>query len=233
MSGKRIAFTGASGSGKTTLAKGLSRELGIPMLSLSTRGYAKEHWGFDNPYDVDNACSEVYHEIYNNGVKADKPAEECRVYAAAVSMNRAKEGTSLRAEFQRGLLQEKMDLEVRYASAGRGFISDRSVLDVLVYSMMHCPEAVTREVYFRCLNHTDKYTHLLYTPRCEFHNPEDDGVRKTDSGYHFVFETILDKVLSDGTHYFMRFDDTFRYTRVLGGNSKEQRLQHALDLVKS
>jgi AAA domain len=109
-----------------------------------------------------------------------------------------------REEFQQRLFLDKNNWELRNGN----FVTDRTTLDNLTYSMMHDTRGVLpqREVtdpdvffakYWIAMRN---YTHVFFCPMAAYYNTSDDPIRKKDLRYNMTFERILHGLLIESRH---------------------------------
>lgn len=120
-----------------------------------------------------------------------------------------------RKEFQEKLQAKKMKWEQdnlhEYGREGfvKGFVTDRTTLDELAYTIMHAHEAVTEGYLENALVHMKRYTHVFFCPISAFHDVGDDPTRKKDPTYHRVFEMVLEGLIENAAYpgSFVRLSD--------------------------
>lgn len=96
-----------------------------------------------------------------------------------------------RAKFQRTLFQRKEEWEAEFDE----FVTDRTVLDNLAYTLLHDPESLPDaqlDNYFEAMT---RYTHVAFLPIASFQQLGDDPARKKSRSYHLAFECILETLL--------------------------------------
>ena len=96
-----------------------------------------------------------------------------------------------RAEFQKKLLEAKLDWEVL---ADR-FVTDRTPFDVIAYAGLHCSQSVDGGMIWRAVEGMRRYTHVFFCPMAAVFRPGDDPARLKDRAYHELFEALLDGLL--------------------------------------
>jgi hypothetical protein len=94
-----------------------------------------------------------------------------------------------RAEFQRRLLTEKLEWEA--AHEGSGFVTDRTCLDNLVYTILHDVHSVDGKALDDVHVGMSRYTHVLFCPMDSFFKLDGDQARVASPTYHRVFEEVL------------------------------------------
>lgn len=93
-----------------------------------------------------------------------------------------------RTEFQNRLMEDKASWE---ASRDK-FITDRTHLDNLVYSIMHnCVQTVTLDFINKASNYTKNYTHVVFFPLDSFINVAEDKCRLNNIEYQKTYEYLL------------------------------------------
>lgn len=93
-----------------------------------------------------------------------------------------------RAEFQKRLLAAKIEWE----ASRNEFVTDRSTLDNLVYSMLHDVHSIDADFYECVIDwNRSRYTHVLYCPFDVFCKPDGDPNRVQDLTYHACFDGAL------------------------------------------
>lgn len=96
-----------------------------------------------------------------------------------------------RAEFQRRLVTEKTKWESEHAS----FVTDRTTLDNIVYTMFHDVHAIDAELLDAAVQGLRRYTHIIYCPVASFCNPGDDPHRVKDPTYHDLYDIVIKAML--------------------------------------
>lgn len=92
-----------------------------------------------------------------------------------------------RAEFQRRLVTEKRAWE----DAHDRFVTDRTTLDNLAYTMLHDVHAVDAALLDQVVAGLTRYTHVIYCPSKVFCNPAGDPARVPDLTYHHLYDAAL------------------------------------------
>lgn len=104
-----------------------------------------------------------------------------------------------RAEFQRRLVTEKC----RWESETPAFVSDRTTMDNLVYTMLHDVRSIDQELLQDAITGLGRYTHIFYCPVNVFCRPGDDNARVKEMVYHTLYDTtvkaMVDKHISTKT----------------------------------
>lgn len=100
-----------------------------------------------------------------------------------------------RKEFQHLLFQKKSSWEKERSF----FITDRTHLDNLIYSVMHdCVRTATPKFIKKVMEATGKNYDLIFVFRSEdFINTGEDKQRVHDIEYHQTFEFLMDRFMSD------------------------------------
>lgn len=123
-------------------------------------------------------------------------------YASPYDVDAA--GPGVRAEFQRMLFLEKRAWEADHES----FITDRTCLDNLAYTMLHCPDAILDGQVQEYAEATGRYTHVFYLPLRVHQDLAGDPARKRGEAYHEAYDALLYGLLEryvsgdDGAAYF-------------------------------
>lgn len=93
-----------------------------------------------------------------------------------------------RAEFQRRLVREKRAWE----DAQPAFVTDRTTLDNLAYTMFHDIGTVDEALYDEVVGGIHRYTHIIYCPVEVFCNPGSDPSRVKDMTYHKLYDAVIE-----------------------------------------
>lgn len=97
---------------------------------------------------------------------------------------------------QRGAFQRRLQLEkATWEDERASFVTDRTFLDEMAYTMMHDVSAVTAAYYATAERGMARYTHVFVCPIDVFQKVGDDPHRKKDPTYHRLFECALDGLL--------------------------------------
>lgn len=96
-----------------------------------------------------------------------------------------------RKEFQHRLMKSKIEWE----NNNSHFITDRTTIDVLSYTMIHDIYAVDRDFLNNAIRGYDRYTHVFFCPVSEFCNVGNDPARVHSGVYHEVYEAAMLGVL--------------------------------------
>lgn len=96
-----------------------------------------------------------------------------------------------RAEFQRRLIADKLAWETAHES----FVTDRTPLDNITYTVMHDHKAIDDALLTAAVNATCGYTHVIRCTMETFFAPGDDPARVTERTYHELYECVLDGLL--------------------------------------
>lgn len=112
--------------------------------------------------------------------------------SVAASMNLSSpydaDAFGLRAEFQKKLFLDKTNWEKENES----FITDRTHLDNLVYSIMHdCVKTVGVEYIEQTVLLTKQYTHIVFFPLDVFIKTDSDTARLNNIEYQKTYEYLL------------------------------------------
>lgn len=97
-----------------------------------------------------------------------------------------------RAEFQLRLQANKIAWETERDA----FITDRTPLDELVYTMLHGVASIDEAFLRRVIEHTKRYTHVVYCPVEVFCNVGTDPARLSHMTYQHLFDAALRGALS-------------------------------------
>lgn len=92
-----------------------------------------------------------------------------------------------RSEFQDRLLKSKFAWEKSRAS----FLTDRTLVDNLAYTVMHKAESVTKEQLSIIREGMSKYDVVFYCQLGSFQNLNDDPARVSDLVYHEIYDGII------------------------------------------
>lgn len=92
-----------------------------------------------------------------------------------------------RAEFQQRLLADKLAWEREHDA----FVTDRTSLDNLVYTLLHDVAAIDIGTIENALDGVERYTHVFLCPIESFHRPGGDPARLQSPAYHWLFELVL------------------------------------------
>lgn len=98
----------------------------------------------------------------------------------------------LRVEFQTRLQAEKISWELAHTA----FVTDRTVLDELAYTLMHIEVDAIPDGYVKtALEHMSWYTRVVFCPIDAFWQVGTDPARIANLAYHRVFEQLLHGML--------------------------------------
>lgn len=97
-----------------------------------------------------------------------------------------------RSEFQRRLLLEKAEWESR----NEHFITDRTVLDNLAYTMLHDVHSITSADYDLCIASVRRYTHVIYCPVTILCVTGNDPARVNDKTYQALYDVLIRGLLT-------------------------------------
>lgn len=92
-----------------------------------------------------------------------------------------------RSEFQRRLVEEKVDWE----SARDSFVTDRTTLDNLAYTMLHDVHSIDAPLLDRTIEGLRRYTHVFFCPVSSFCDVADDPSRVRDAIYHQLYDATI------------------------------------------
>lgn len=94
---------------------------------------------------------------------------------------------------KRGRFQELLQLsKLEWEKNRTSFVSDRTYVDELAYTLLHDSKAVTEKYLANVIEGMALYTHVILFPRSVFQNLGDDPQRLHDSIYHEMFEMIAE-----------------------------------------
>jgi hypothetical protein len=96
-----------------------------------------------------------------------------------------------RAKFQRRLVTEKRAWE----DGQKSFVTDRTTLDNLVYTMFHDIHTIDEELLQAVIAGLKRYTHIVFCPVDVFCNPDGDPNRVSDMTYHLLYDTTIKALL--------------------------------------
>lgn len=99
-----------------------------------------------------------------------------------------------RSEFQRRLLVEKEYWE--WCRRKRAFVTDRTVADVIAYTMLHGVQTVDLGLFDIFKRGISTYTHVFYCPVGVFCSLGDDQARLHDATYQELYDVTV-KALID------------------------------------
>lgn len=97
----------------------------------------------------------------------------------------------MRGSFQRRLQAEKIIWE----NLNPAFVTDRTTLDELVYTLMHDVKSVTPEYLESATKHLARYSLIVICPVDVFCKVGDDPARVPDLTYQRLFDVCLEGVL--------------------------------------
>lgn len=93
-----------------------------------------------------------------------------------------------RAEFQAKLVRQKTDWEANHES----FVTDRTTLDNLAYSMLHNAQTIDEESFRLSCEGVARYQCIVYCPVAVFINTDgNDPARLTDMIYHRLYDATV------------------------------------------
>ena len=95
-----------------------------------------------------------------------------------------------RGEFQRRLQAEKIAWEMAHDS----FVTDRTTLDELVYTMFHDVDTAAGEYYERAVAHMARYDLVFFCPARVFCKVDGDKARRDSMGYQVLFSDVLEGI---------------------------------------
>ena len=92
-----------------------------------------------------------------------------------------------RGEFQRRLLIEK----IMWERSRDSFVTDRTVLDNLAYTMLHDVDSIDGEQLASAKQAVQRYTHVILCPMFAFFDLNNDAARKKSLVYHELYEAAM------------------------------------------
>lgn len=96
-------------------------------------------------------------------------------------------------KFQKDVLREQIDTEKRFSN---GFVSDRSVFDMVAYAMLYgLPDVDTEIMYLISLHHSEQYDWIIYCPIPLGSSIKDDGFRLTDDCSQLFIDGYISNML--------------------------------------
>lgn len=96
-----------------------------------------------------------------------------------------------RAEFQRRLVTEKVAWEAEHEA----FVTDRTTLDNIAYTVIHDIHAIDRELLDAAVGGMLRYHYVLFCPMSAFWDTARDASRVHDRVYQELYETVVDALL--------------------------------------
>ena len=96
-----------------------------------------------------------------------------------------------RSEFQRRLVTEKVAWEDEHEQ----FVTDRTTLDNLVYTVFHDISAIDASLFDIVTHGMRRYTHVIYFPTDVFCDVAGDSNRVADMTYHRLFDVAIEAFL--------------------------------------
>lgn len=109
-----------------------------------------------------------------------------------------------REEFQRKLMQTKAVWERSMTE----FITDRTTLDNLVYTILHDVRSISAEDYRLAWRAMDNYTHLVYCPVSAVCKIGGDSARVNDEIYQEIYDQVIHGILLKSGKPFLTLDMT-------------------------
>jgi len=98
-----------------------------------------------------------------------------------------------RAEFQRRLVTEKVAWEAEHDD----FVTDRTTLDNIAYTVMHDVHAIDQELLDAAIDGFCRYEYVIFCPMSAFWSIGDDPVRVVSRVYHRIYEAVVDGLVAD------------------------------------
>ncbi len=92
-----------------------------------------------------------------------------------------------RAEFQARLVRKKTEWEAAHES----FVTDRTTLDNLAYSMLHNAQTIDEQTFRISCDGMSRYQFVIYCPVAIFINTGDDQARVSDPVYHRLYDATV------------------------------------------
>lgn len=92
-----------------------------------------------------------------------------------------------RVEFQSRLIQAKTEWESEHSI----FVTDRTTLDNLAYSLLHGAAGVSSEYLELACRGLRRYEYVVYCPVSVFIDTHDDPARMSDMTYHLLYDATL------------------------------------------
>lgn len=92
-----------------------------------------------------------------------------------------------RGEFQRRLQAEK----IAWETANDSFVTDRTTLDELVYTMFHDVDTAAGEYHERAVAHMARYDLVFFCPARVFCKVDGDKARRDSMAYQVLFSDVL------------------------------------------
>jgi hypothetical protein len=169
---------GASGTGKTTIARLISERHDVPLNPVGSRSVSAS-MGFRTPYCVDKADKTTYLQEILVGT-------DPKVAAHRAMLMHHPNKDNVRSTFQLRLQREKIKWELENDS----FVTDRTTVDDVVYSLLHCPQGVTPDQMSTAAMHLSTYDLVVKTPMINFFNTDGDRSRVEDRDYNAKFEMV-------------------------------------------
>lgn len=158
----KIALTGASGTGKTTLANQLAAHYNLPLEQ------------YEHPYGSGRMTS-LSRALAYEFCGVDQPYEVDR--------------QGMRRQFQWEGIKRKRDWELAHSS---GFVTDRTHLDWLTYSVLHDIDLATDEAFnAACFEYANGYDLIVFCTMQRFFNLGTDSARKSSVLYQEIYEANL------------------------------------------
>lgn len=177
----RIAFCGPSGTGKTTIAKAVAEEFKLPM----------EEWPVPSGEGFESTTRYTARQL--TGEPLPYKVDE----------------TDQRAEFQRALLRNKLEWE--HSHFRTGFVTDRTHVDNLAYSILHDMDDTgsNAEFWGKVYDGMSNYNLVIVMPIRDL-GTADDPARKAShfyqKAYYATLRGLIDYVATNGrSHRIVHF----------------------------
>lgn len=105
-----------------------------------------------------------------------------------------------RSEFQQRLVREKINWEQSHEE----FVTDRTTIDNLSYSILHDIHSIDEELFMLQLESVQRYTHMIYCPARVFCKVDSDPNRVSNLTYQRIFDTLSQALHRDSGVYTYR-----------------------------
>lgn len=123
-----------------------------------------------------------------------------------------------RAEFQQRLLAEKIEWESQHDT----FVSDRTTMDNLLYTMIHDVYSIDDTTIDQAVQGMARYTLVWFCPIKSFLNLGGDPNRVSNKAYHRLYDVTMPALLSMS-------DTDYDCMRVEGFEARTEVLKFALE----
>jgi len=136
-----------------------------------------------------------------------------------------------RAEMQRRIVTEKIAWEAAHES----FVTDRTTLDNLTYTILHDVDSLDEELYEKHVEAVRRYTHIFYCPQ-GYVPFKPDGVRRNSETYQRIFDHVLAGLLKEHAPfwapYFLADFPTVHMVTAADASVRERFVRGALGKVE-